>query len=441
MLAHGEKETTKAHLEFLKNVIPIFEEFLTLFQRSTPTIHMVYDMMCRTLIKLMCRFLKSDTVKGKWGSDLPKLPCDHVGEQLNDADVAIGDRARGILRLLKKDKERGFVLGVRAFFCAAITHLQCKLLLQNNLLQDLGYLHPKQLERRRTQSAIQNVARKLQPEIDVSVVSDEWKALQSDSDIDSIDKEQRIEHYWNDVLALKSVANTNRYTILPCVIKSGLVLAQMNAESERSLSINARVVTKERCALGDTTICGLRAVKDAVRFYDPVGTQPEKIPVTKAMKACVRSAHAKYQAKLEQVKIEEAEKREQARQKSDEEDRLRKEKEQMVEKKQTLAHDEESLNTQEKVATDAINQADELLNDATQKLHVAINEPSMNQQSVKVAATMLDVAKTKRVEAMQRLQKINEKQKVLESKKNEAIGEGNPIPRSYKNKGWSQWKQ
>ena len=133
---------------------------------------------------------------------------------------------------MKKDKERGFMLGVRAFFCAAITHLQCKLLLQNNLLQDLGCLHPKQLERRRTQYAIQNVARKFQPEIDVSLVSDEWKALQSDSDLDSIDKEQRIEHYWNDVFALKPVANTNQYTILPCVIKSGLVLAQMNAGSE-----------------------------------------------------------------------------------------------------------------------------------------------------------------------------------------------------------------
>ena len=94
-------------------------------------------------------------------------------------------------------------VGVRAFFCAAITHLQCKLPLQNNMLQDLGCLHPKQLERRRTQSAIQKVARKLQPEIDVSLVSGEWKALQSDSDLDSIDKEQRIEHYWNDVFAFK----------------------------------------------------------------------------------------------------------------------------------------------------------------------------------------------------------------------------------------------
>ena len=156
--------------------------------------------------------------------------------------------------------------------------------------------------------------------------------------------------------------------------------------------------------------------------------------MTKEMKAYVRSAHAKYQAKLEQVKIEEAEKPEQTRQKSDEEDRLRKEKEQMVEKKQTLAHDEESLNTQEKVATDAINQADELLNDATQKLHVAINEPSMNQQSVKVAATMLDVAKTKRSEAMQRLQKINEKQKVLGSKKMKLLEKAIPSKETTKTK-------
>ena len=111
--------------------------------------------------------------------------------------------------------------------------------------------------------------------------------LQLDSDLDSIDKEQRIEHYWNDVFA-----NTNRYTAMCHQIWASLGSDVMNAESERSLSINARVVTKERCALGDTTICGLRAVKDAVRFCDPVGTQvtqPEKIPVTKAMKACICS--------------------------------------------------------------------------------------------------------------------------------------------------------
>ena len=86
------------------------------------------------------------------------------------------------------------------------------------------------------------------------------------------------------------------------------------------------------------------------------------------------------------------------------------------------------------MATDAINQADELLHDATPKLHVAINEPSMNQQSVKVAATMLDVAKTKRVEAMQRLQKINEKQKVLDSQQMRLLEKAIPSQEATKTK-------
>ena len=43
----------------------------------------------------------------------------------------------------------------------------------------------------------------------------------------------------------------------------------MDAESERSLSVNARIVTKECNLFGETTIVGLRAVKEAVRLYDP----------------------------------------------------------------------------------------------------------------------------------------------------------------------------
>ena len=53
------------------------------------------------------------------------------------------------------------------------------------------------------------------------------------------------------------------------MIKAALVLAQTNAESERSLSINARIVTQERASLGEKTIVGLHVLKDAVRFFDP----------------------------------------------------------------------------------------------------------------------------------------------------------------------------
>ena len=47
---------------------------------------------------------------------------------------------------------------------------------------------------------------------------------------------------------------------------------------------------------------------------------------------------------------------------------------------------------------------------------------------------MLDVAKTKRVEAMQRLQKINEKQKVLESKQMKLLEKAIPSQEATKTK-------
>ena len=53
-------------------------------------------------------------------------------------------------------------------------------------------------------------------------------------------------------------------------MKSALVLGQTNAQSEQSLSINARIVTQDRASLDEKTIVGHHVVKDAVRFIDPL---------------------------------------------------------------------------------------------------------------------------------------------------------------------------
>ena len=62
-------------------------------------------------------------------------------------------------------------------------------------------------------------------------------------------------------------------------MKSALVLGQTNAQSELSLSVNARIVTQDRASLDEKTIVGLHVVKDAVRFFDPLTNRPELIPV------------------------------------------------------------------------------------------------------------------------------------------------------------------
>ena len=67
----------------------------------------------------------------------------------------------------------------------------------------------------------------------------------------------------------------------------------------------------------------------------------------------------------------------------------------MCERKKTLAKSEEDLDQKESAAREELSATDELLNDATAKLHDALFGTSVNKQSVNVATMMLDAAKYK----------------------------------------------
>ena len=386
MLTGGEKDATKVLLEFLKSTFPLFEEFLTLFQRPT-------------------------ALEGKYGASLGSVSCEDVKLQLTDNELVIGDQTRKALACLNPAKQK----------LATVSHLQSRLPLGNKLLRDLGCLNPLKRDRKSTDASIQNLSKKLQPQLDVSSVLDEWKLLQADQEVSELDTNQRVDHYWNAVFLLKSIDGNSRYQSLPLVIKSGLVFAQTNAESERSLSINARVVTSERSALGEVTITGLRTVKEAVRFYDPVNGQPENIAITKELKRSVRSAHTAYQARLKAEKLEDERKREEAEQKKKDAERIQKAKEELTKSRQSLQDSEDTLMQEEEVVKADLKAADELMSDATSKLHDALSATAVNKQTVNVATMMLDTAKTKRDQAMQSLEKIGQKRKLLTEKQNKLL--------------------
>ena len=436
MLTGVEKDVTKTTLEFLNSVIPLFESFLTLFQRSGPTIHMVYDSMCQTLLKVMRRYLRTSVLEGKYGSELATIPSasGDISAQVKDKDIVMGDKTKEALGLLKPDKQKVAIIGMRSFYGATVSHLQTRLPLNNTLLQDLGCLNPSNRARKTTTVAIQNLARKLQPQLDVPTVLDEWKVYQIDEDVSALDATQRVAQYWNAVFQLKSFDGNSRYLHLAKLVKAGLVLAQTNGESERSLSINGRVVTKDRALLGETTVVGIRAVKEAVRFHDPVHHKPENIALTKEVKLSVRRANASYQTRLEEEKIQEEKKREEARKKRVEAERVQKDKDQMSEAKKSLAKSEEELTRKEAEVRADVDAADELLNDATSKLHDALSGSSVNKQSISVASMMLDTAKTKREQAMQRLDKVREKRKSLDSKRHKLLEKAIPSTKTTKKK-------
>ena len=364
--------------------------------------HFLYDEMCEIILKLLRRFIRPQALANKYGSDLASIECQNVKIQLSEPEIVIGEMTRNAMAKRTSDQKQA-LLGMRSFFKVTSSQLQVKLPLDNLLLRQLGCLNPLKREKKSTVTSIQSIAMKLQPKVDPSEVTDEWKLFEVDNELPAYDLRERIKVYWNKVSKLQAADGELRYKTLPTVIKSGLVLAQTNAESEHSLSVNARIVTKDRALLGEKTIVGLHVIKDAVRFYDPELSRPQMIPVTEELKRFVRQAHSAYRDHLEKEKEEKERKREDARKKKESSERAQREKQKLVQQKETLAKSEEELNEEEVKIRADVEAADELLKEATAKLNSALETKPLNKQSVTVAQMILGTATTKRENAMKQI--------------------------------------
>ena len=191
MLSLKERDRRKVFLEFLCSILPIFEDFPTVFQKNTPQVHILYDSMCDLLLKVLRHCMKSNELK-KYGSELASVDCSNVGLQLTDKNLIIGDTTRQTLSKLEPDAQKAMLLGIQAFFIATVSHLQTMLPLNNRLLKDLGFLNPSKKQRGSTLASIQNLARKLQPSLDLTCIHDEWKMYQADPAVPQYDPKQRV---------------------------------------------------------------------------------------------------------------------------------------------------------------------------------------------------------------------------------------------------------
>ena len=77
-----------------------------------------------------------------------------------------------------------------------------------------------------------------------SINYDEWRVYSScDANVAQTDTGQRVDHFWRAVFCLKSSDGRPKYMVLPEVVKADTCPDKINAESERSLFVNAHIVT------------------------------------------------------------------------------------------------------------------------------------------------------------------------------------------------------
>ena len=113
----------------------------------------------------------------------------------------------------------------------------------------------------------------LQPQEEV-VAGDELIHYQ-ELNVEEGDLKLRVDQFWHKVF-ITSDATGEKFSVLPKMIKCALVLCHSNADVERSLSINKKVVTKQNVSMKRETLTGLRSVKAAVLDYGVV----DKVPIT-----------------------------------------------------------------------------------------------------------------------------------------------------------------
>ena len=175
-------------------------------------------------------------------------------------------------------------------------------------------------------------------------------------------------------------------------------------------------------------------VKEAVRFFDPVSNQPEKIAITDDLSRFVRNAHAAYKERLEREREDEEKKRQEVQRMKEISEKAKKEKERLLEKKKSLELTEDNLNEQEEKARQKLSVTDELLKDATSKLDSALASKPINANSITAAKMMLETASVKREEALDELNEIRKRRKSLDKNTHKLLDQALPSKETSKSK-------
>ena len=108
-----------------------------------------------------------------------------------------------------------------------------------------------------------------------------------------------------------------------------------------------------------------------------------------------------------------------------------KERQKMVQKKESLQRSADSIKEEEMNAIEKLDTADELVKDAEKKLKTALARSSMSKSSIDAANMMLQKGNETRDQAEEELEKIREKIKSLDERKNKLLDQ------AFKGSGWN----
>ena len=187
------------------------------------------------------------------------------------------------------------------------------------------------------------------------------------------------------------------------MVKCALALCHSNADVERSLSTNKKMVTKSNTSLKPETLRGLRAIKCAADEYGGV----TKVPITLDMVSAAERSHS-LQAALKGRRIK---KKEKEKEKEEIEERKRKLTEMKNEEERMHEKLDELKEREKKISVD-IDNAMDCIEEARNQIKEGIMRDNM--VSVESGKGSLDLGIKKEREGRKKLKEVSTEREKIE---------------------------
>ena len=213
---------------------------------------------------------------------------------------------------------------------------------------------------------------------------------------------RRTDHFWHRIFNILDKCG-DFFEVLPKMVKCALALCHSNADVERSLSTNKKIVTKSNTSLKPETLRGLRAIKCAINEYGGV----TKVRITLDMVSAAERSHSIYK---QHMREEESKKKKKEKEKEGIEERKRKltemkdEEEKMREKLDEFKEREKKISVDIDNAMDCIKEARNLIKEGRMR---------DNMVSVESGEKGLDLGIEKETAGREKLKEVStERQKI-----------------------------
>ena len=406
------EEFTKLEVElhFLENIKPLFDKYLTLLQTEGPMIHKLYPLLTEFMKTFLGRFIKQEKIPST-GNEVLSVDTSSKN-QLSDKDLVVGVSTMSCLDKIKSDKKKLLLLAMRSFFVTTADYLKARLPLDNAILKAAVICNPE--ERKKSEVAVGMVRILCQAlpccsDLESSIVLDEWNLYVEDNIPEW--KKLPVDAYWTKIQILQNICGKPKYNTLVQLMMCTLTLPHSNADTERSLSRNNKVLTKERVLLSIKTLIGIRLVQDAVKTLGD--GDPCQVHIIPEMIKLCKGAYTMYDLEMKEKKEKESREKKAKEIKEKGERKKKEDEKKRQDAVNSIREKNKKLDEEIKEIESNFLEAENLAKESSARMEKAVKNKDMS--GITIAHELQEVARKRNKRARTKMEELNDRKRKLTS--------------------------